>query len=156
MAKRANQSILKELNPEYSLEGLMLKLKRQYFGHLIRRVNSLEKTLMLGKIEGKSRGGRQRMRWLDSITISMDTNLSQLLETVEDRGTWHAASMGSQRVGHNSATNIHLFIPAISPVPEVPAPRLNYRTPVAFLDLKGFLPGRLQGQGKGSVRPDCF
>ena len=104
MAKRANQSILKELNPEYSLEGLMLKLKRQYFGHLIRRVNSLEKTLMLGKIEGKSRGGRQRMRWLDSITISMDTNLSQLLETVEDRGTWHAASMGSQRVGHNSAT----------------------------------------------------
>ena len=90
-ARRSNQSILKEINPEYSLEGLMLKVKLQYFGHLIRRVDYLEKTLMLGKTEGKRRGRWQRMRWLDSITISMDINLSQLLEIVEDRGTWRAA-----------------------------------------------------------------
>ena len=89
-ARRSNQSILKEISPEYSLEGLMLKLKLQYFGHLMPRTDSLEKTLMLEKIESKRRRGWQRKRWLDSITDSMDMNLSKLWETVEDRGVWHA------------------------------------------------------------------
>ena len=89
---RSNQSILKEINPEYSLEGLMLKLKCQYFGHLLWRADSLEKTLMLGKIEDKRRRGQQRMRWLDSITYSK--NLSKLQETVKDRGAWYAAVHG--------------------------------------------------------------
>ena len=91
-ARRSNQSILKEVNPEYSLEGLMLKL--QYFGHLIQRADSLRKTLMLGKIEGKRRSGWQRMRWLDSITSSMDMSLRNLGDIVEDRGAWHAAAHG--------------------------------------------------------------
>ena len=93
-AKRLNQLILKEINSEYSLEGLMLRLKLQYFGHLMWRVESLEKTMMLGKIEGKRRRGRQRMRWLYSITDSMDMNLSKLREIVEDRGARHAAVHG--------------------------------------------------------------
>ena len=93
-ARRSKQSILKEINPEYSLEGLMLKLKFQYFGHLMGRANSLENTLMLGKIEGKRSRGRQRMRWLDSITDSIDMNLRKLWEMVEDRGGWQAAVHG--------------------------------------------------------------
>ena len=89
-ARRSNQSILKEINPEYSLEGLMLKLKLQYFGHLVQRANSLEKTLMLGKIEGRRRRGRQRMRWLHSVTSSMDMNLSKIQEIVKDKEAYHA------------------------------------------------------------------
>jgi len=94
--RRSNQSILKEINPEYSLEGLMLKLKLklQYFGHLMRIAHSLERILMLGKIDGKRRRGQQRMRWLDSITNSTDMNLSKLQKTVEDRGVWRATVHG--------------------------------------------------------------
>ena len=102
-ARRSNQSILKEINAEYSLEGLMLKLKLQYLGYLMQRASSLEKTLMVGKTEGKRRMGWQRMRWLDSINDSGDVNLSKLQEIVEDRGAWCAA-VHEVTVGHDLVT----------------------------------------------------
>ena len=103
-ARRSNQSVLKEITPEYALEGLMLKLRLQYFGHLMQRADSLQKTLMLGKIEGKRRRGQERIRCLDSVTDSEDMNLSKLQEIVKDREAWHLQAMGLQRVRHNLPT----------------------------------------------------
>ena len=113
-ARRSNQSIPKEINPEYSLEGLKLKL--QYFGHLMWRGDSLEKTLILGKIEGKRRRGQPRIRWLDSTTDSMNMNLSKLWERVEDRGTWWAAVHGVTNIGHHLAVEQQQQTLLVAPV----------------------------------------
>ena len=107
IARSSNQSIPKEISPEYSLEGLMLKLKCQYFGHLMRRTDFLEKTLMLGKIEGRRRRGWQSMRWLGGITDSMDMSLSKLQGLVMDREAWHAAVHGFTKVGQDWATELN-------------------------------------------------
>ena len=113
-ARRSNQSILKEIHPEYSLEALKLKLKLQYSGHLMQRADSLEKTLMLGKTEGRRTSGWDRMRWLDGITDSMDVSLSEVRELVMNREAWRAQFMGSQRVAHDWVTELNWTIICIA------------------------------------------
>ena len=125
-ARRSNQSIVKEISPKYSLEGLMLKLKLQYFGHLMQRADSLGKTLMLRKIEGRRKGGQLRMRWLDGITNSMDMSLSTVWEMVKDREAWHAAVHGVTKSRTRLkllSTHAHGLQHARLPCPS-PSPRL--------------------------------
>ena len=131
-ARRSNESILKEISPKYSLERLMLKLKLQYFGHLMRRTDSFEKSLMLGKIEGRRRRGWQRMRCLNGITDLMDMNLSKLQEFVMDREAWRPAIHGGHRIGHNWAAEPNLnhafscsHTPSSSSFPSIPFSSLN-------------------------------
>ena len=148
-AGRSKQSILKEINSEYSLEGLMLKLKLQYFGHLMWRANSLEKTLMLGKIESQIRSGQQRKRWLDSITDSMGVNLSKLQETLKDRETWHAVVHGVTRgqtwlsdwikATSPLASNTSIQLPAAGSSSDQPHLQPQHWAPTAQLGPLGYL-----------------
>ena len=136
-ARRSNLSILKEISPGCSLKELILKLRLQYFGHLMRRVDSLEKTLMLGKIEGRRRRGWHRMRWLDGITDSTDMSLSKLLELVMDREAWHAAVMGSQRVGHDWATKLNWTELSKSFAGLTVGPRLGFQMDAGIFSTNG-------------------